>query len=185
MTKKSIAIIAISILAIGAFISAGYKISHEISYKKAEEAMLRTSRIEIGYVMQNKAFFGYGTTMYLPYDYQWELQANLIFYMMNTGNSITLGDVERFLETPENPDGTPRIWEDDETGIIKEFVLWCYTGDNLELLRSYRRELRDVYDDYRIAHPDCQYRILDDLPPEQIIEVTKKHADPDFNLMLE
>ena len=189
MTRKIVSVILL-ILALGLLILAGYMIVDNVNQKKAAEEAKKEiamkSHIASMYGIQNEAF--YSLTVqdhYLPYlkEDEFRLQAHINYYIRKTGKIITINDVEIFLAKPENPDGTPRTWEDDETGIVKDFVDWC-SRRSLELYH-YRGNLQGILSDYRIQHRECPYRILEDLTPDQITELDKKYADPDYELVLE
>ena len=193
MTKKRVAlttVILVIILILCATAYAVYWIADINAQKKAayEQNKRRVNDliIELAYEIQNKAFFGIGIPEYMPYDtkHEWRLQTNIILYIRSTGEIITLSDVETFLASPMNQDGTPRTWEDDETGIIYDFVRWCLASKNAGALDSYRNDLSRIFVQYLIQNPDCQYGHLSDLTPEQIVELDKKYLDPEYDLVL-
>jgi hypothetical protein len=187
MPKKRAIIILLIILASSIIAFTGYKIVNGISEKKASEEADRKRDTEHHYSQQNAAFFGWAISQeHLPYkkDYEWRLQAYMNLYIRKTGKFITLGDVETFLATPENPDGTPRTWKNDETGIIKDYVDWYWLWLSSDEMRFYERNIDLVLVEYNRQNPNCPYRILRDLPPEQFIELDKKHIDPDYDLVL-
>ena len=188
MTKKIVAASLIIVLVLGASAIAGCRIVDSISQKKASEEAERIvamkSHIAFRYSMQNEAFYGLGSYEYLPYlkEAESRLQAHINYYIRNTGKAITLNDVKTFLADPENSDGTPRTWEDDETGIVKDFVDWC-RGKRIDI-DNYREDLQRTLARYRVQNPKCPYLIINDLTPEQITELDKKYADPDYELVL-
>ena len=165
----------------------GYRIHDYLKEKRAEDEYYKAVEIELAYGIQNGAFFDlYGYPYYMPYnkDFEYTLQTHIIFYTRTTEKNITLKDVETFLSVPENPDGTPRIWKDDETGIIIDFVEW-YKAVNSWDLRAYKMSMMDILVNYCIQNPECPYLSLHRLSPEQIIELDKKYLDPDYDLVLE
>jgi hypothetical protein len=165
----------------------GYKIYEHFSNRGFIEEVDQ-KEIEVRYRQQNDAFYGWGgTTSFVPYDkeFEWITQVHICFYMRYTGKTITVRDVEAFLATSEKPNGTPRTWKDDETGIIYDFVEWVfYQGKGIYEFNFYRDKLLVTLTHYCDEHRDCPYRILSDLTPEQIIELDKKYVDPDYNLVL-
>ncbi|MCL1791251.1 MAG: hypothetical protein FWG40_07835 [Peptococcaceae bacterium] len=191
MTKKGIALSILIFLLVGVLFYVGYRIGDNTALKRIEQEekhrIANKLIVEMAYEVQNKAFFGIGFIEYTPYNkkYEWALQINIRLYTRETMKVITLSDVEAFLATPVNHDGTPRTWEDDETGTIKDFVQWCLAGKNAGVLAFYKGELRDILADYRVEDPHCPYKNLEDLTPEQIIELDKKYLDPDYDLILE
>jgi hypothetical protein len=188
MTKKSLAMSILIIFALGILAFAGFKIVNSIGEKKASEEADRKRDIEHYYRQQNVAFFEWGhARSYEPYNkkYEWLLQAHMNLYIRNTGKTITLADVETFLAISENPDGTPRTWKNDETGIVKDFVDWYWLWLSTDEVRFYKDELQSILTRYYVAHQDCPYTTLSLLTPEQIIELDKKYLDPDYDLVLE
>ncbi|MCL1852811.1 MAG: hypothetical protein FWF88_07245 [Peptococcaceae bacterium] len=186
MTKQRLSIIILIILSLAVLIVAGYKISEQIGKKKISEEISQ-EELELRYKQQNDAFFGwYGVNKYMPYDKEcvWKTQVHMSFYIRHTGKTITAGDVKTFLANPENPNGTPRTWQDDETGIIKDFVDWFRWGQNIDEFRFYSGNLQDILTAYCDARPGCPYTQLSKLTPDQIIELDKKYLDPDYDLVL-
>ena len=185
MTSNRLGIILLAILTLCLLAFAGYKITGNIIEKRAAEKIAREAHIEFCFKMQNEAFIGIKEQRYVPYsrEYEYQLQISINCYARNTGNVVTLGDVETFLATPENPDGTPRIWEDDETGIIGDFVEWCYWNSNK--VEEYRNDLARILDKYNRQNTYSPYSTIRDLTPEQINELDKKYESPDYDLVLE
>jgi len=189
MTKKRVLIVLFCLLYLCILSIAGCKTANYISEERiaGEENGGKESElfIELTYEKQNRAFFGIGFPEYTPYSkkYEWKLQSHIILYTRETGKTLSLNDVEVFLNTMENPDGSPRTWLDDETGTINGFVEWCRW--NKERLDNYRDELLDLYIMYSIEHPEFEYHSVSELTPVQIIELDKKYLDPDYNLLLE
>ena len=189
MIRKTVVISLLVILVLSSMAFAGYRIVDSINQKKtaeeAERIVAMKSHIAFRYSMQNEAFYGLGSYEYLPYlkEAEFRLQAHINYYTRNTGKTITLSDVEAFLANPENSDGTPRTWEDDETGIVKAFVDWC-RGKRSDI-DNYRGNLEGILNQYLRINPKCSYNKLADLTPEQITELDKKYADPDYELVLE
>jgi hypothetical protein len=165
-------------------IIAGYKIYGIINIKEGE---VDKDDLALRYRQQNGAFFDWHTAEgYLPYDkeFEWKMQVHINFYMKYTGKTVTVGDVETFLANPENPNGTPRTWKDDRTGVISDFVEWFWSGQSIDEFRFYEDRLFGILLDYRDAHPGCPYTTLSKLTPEQIIELDKKLLNPDYVLVL-
>jgi hypothetical protein len=177
------------IMVLAILVYPGYIIAKNINQKIADETLARKlakeAHIEFLYEMQNGAFTNIHESKYMPYrkEYEWILQVHIIFYTRDTGKTVTLNDVEAFLATSENPNGTQRTWKDDETGIVRDFVDW-YT-ENAGYLKTYRSELDRAFSRYRQQHPGCPYEIVNDLTPSQIIELDKKYIDPGYDLVLE
>ena len=187
MSKKRLVIIILAVIATGVLVFTGYKIYEHFSNRGFIEEVDQ-KEIEVRYRQQNDAFYGWGgTTSFEPYnkEFEWITQVNICFYMRYTGKTITVRDVEAFLVTSENPNGTPRTWKDDETGIVYDFVEWVfYQGKGIYEFRTYKDLLHNVLIEYRDNHPGCPYTQLAKLTPEQIIEIDKKYVDPDYNLVL-
>jgi hypothetical protein len=185
MTKKGVIVILAAVLVLGVLSFAGYRIINNISKNKA----IDIDTIDIGYYYscQNRAFFGWaGTREYMPYnkDYEWRLQMYMNLYIRKTGKAITLSDVETFLATSENSNGTPRTWKNDETNIVKDFVDWYGLWENGDELRFYELNMREILTIYCMQNPSCPYRLLEYLPPEYLIELDKKFLNPDYVLVL-
>ena len=144
----------------------------------------RAHYIKVNYEVQNEAFFDWGKGEYMPYDsaYDTEMQIHINAYMHKTGQAITIDDIKTFLKDKENPDGSPRTWEDD-TGVIFEFVDWC--ADNALAMFDYRNKLEGELTKYYHEHPDFPYTALAYLNADQINELDKKINNPDYDLDLE
>ncbi|MDR2713507.1 MAG: hypothetical protein LBB91_10395 [Clostridiales bacterium] len=186
MSKKGVVGLSVALVLVILAIT-GHRIYEYRKEKRAEDEYYKAAEIELAYGIQNGAFFGLvGYPYHMPYnkDFEHDLQAHIIFYTRTTGKNITLKDVETFLAVPENPDGTPRIWKDDETGVIIDFVEW-YKAVNSWDLKHYRVGLMDILVYYCIQNPECPYLSMQRLSPEQIIELDKKYLDPDYDLVLE
>ena len=185
MIKKIVGISLLAILALVMLFFIGSKISDNIRQKEAIRQEAREIHYYILYDIQNEAFHISERGKYAPYSkkYENELQIDMCAYIKATGKTITLSDVETFLATSENPDGTPRTWEDDETGIIKDYVNWH--GYNKSLRDEYRSALGKIFMQYIKENLECPYEGLSFLSPEQILELDKKYADPDYDLVLE
>ena len=185
MTKKIVGISLLTILALGILFFIGSTISDNIRQKEAIRQEAREMHYYLLYDTQNKVFNDSGEGKYVTYkkEYENELQIDMCAYIRATGKTITLSDVETFLATSENPDGTPRTWEDDETGIIKDYVNWHRY--NKSLRDEYRSALGKIFMQYIKENLECPYEGLSFLSPEQILELDKKYADPDYDLVLE
>ena len=179
MSKKGvIGLSVVLVLIILAF--TGYRIHDYLKEKRAEDEYYKAAEIVAAYELQNGAFFDlYGYPYHMPYDkkYEYKLQAHIIFYTRATRKIIKLSDIEAFLSIQANPDGTPRIWKDDETGIIIDFVNWYKAGNSRDL-EFYKSDLQGLLTAYYGSHPGCPYITLAALSPEQIIELDKKYLDP-------
>ena len=148
------------------------------------QAIREKNIIRLMYASQNEAFFGVSVPEFKPYDEsrKYYLQMHINAYVDKTGGSITIADVEIFLEQPENSDGTPRTFFDDETGVIYAFVRWCESNNHY--VNSYENDLIELLSDYRLQNPDCPYRMFSTLSAEQITELHKKYKDPEYILNL-
>ncbi len=177
MNRKRLVII-IALLAIIA--ATGYFVIDSFEQANAK----RAHYTEVSYKIQNNAFFGRNKGEYVPYDaaYNTELQIHINVYTRKTGQAITIDDIKTFLKDKENPDGSPRTWEDD-TGIIFEFVNWC--ADNALALTDYRASLDRELHVYYEQNPELPYYSIYDLSVNQIIELDKKLDDPNYELDLE
>ena len=128
LPKKKLLIVILAVLAASVLVFTGYKIYEHFSNDEAIVGVDQ-NEIEVRYIQQNDAFYDFGgTKSFLPYnkEFEWITQIHICFYMRYTGKAITVHDVESFLATSENPNGTPRTWRDDETGIIYSFVEWVF-----------------------------------------------------------
>lgn len=177
MNKKRFAII-IALLAVLAVTGYFFIDGINQAYAKQERYLFGSYR------MQNEAFFDWGKGEYMPYDaaYDTELQIHINAYTRKAGQMISIDDVKTFLEERQNPDGSPRTWEND-SGIIYDFVRWC--GYNAMDMFDYRESLSGVLTRYNEQYPDCPYNKLSDLSVDQINELDKKLDDPNYDLDLE
>ncbi|MDR0513669.1 MAG: hypothetical protein LBG81_00715 [Coriobacteriaceae bacterium] len=140
--------------------------------------------VQLRYEEQNRAFWDTTEGEYLPYQQAREnvLQIHLNAYAYNTGIIVKRQDIEAFLATGMNADGTPRIWKDDESGIVGGFVRWY--GTHTMEVSIYRAKLSDVFGHYIKESPDCPYNKIEDLSAEQIMQLDAKLKDPAYDLDL-
>ncbi len=177
MNRKRLVIIIVLLAILAA---TGYFVIDGLERANAK----RAHYIKVGYEIQNEAFFGWGKGEYMPYDaaYDTELQIHINAYTRKTGQAITIGDVETFLKDQENPDGSPRTWEND-TGAVYDFVNWC--ADNAMAINDYSSSMQGVLTKYCVENPEFPYYSLYDLNAAQINELDKKLNDPNYELDLE
>jgi hypothetical protein len=149
------------------------------------ERLARELFVQESYEIQNQAFWDSSQKTYLPYQQAREniLQIHLNAYAYYTGETVTRQDVEAFLATGMNADGTPITWENEDAGTIKGFVIWCADHNTENLI--YRAKITDIFIDYLLENPDCSYRDIGDLSAEQIMQLDAKLNDPAYDLDLE
>lgn len=158
-------------------------VSGQIKERKRE-----MREIEIKYHLQNdilKTGSSY-TSRYghMPYYEEMEryLQLDLCAYHYYTGKVVSLEDVKAFLENPLNPDGSPRTYDDDETGVIRDFVIWG--GRHRSEMQGYQNNMQRILITYVVSHPEIGLVVLSDLSLDQIHMLERKKEDPDFELDL-
>ena len=121
---------------------------------------------------------------YSPYNEQRErfLQINLCAYSYFTGNTVTLEDVSSFFAEQLKPDGTPKTYLDDETGIVKDLVIWCdrHRSD----INGYHDDFTHMLTLYITGHPEFGGVTITTLSLDQIQELEKKLKDPNYDLDL-
>jgi hypothetical protein len=185
MRKKTLIIVILAIIAMSVLIFTGYKIHGHFS-NSGTISEVDKYEIEMQYRQQNDAFYGLASTIsFMPYskEFEWTTQVHINYYMRQTGKTITVHDIETFLATSENPNGTPRTWKDDKTGIVYDFVEWFQQAKGIYEFRFYGDDLQLILTYYRDEHPGCPYITLSDLTPEQIIELDNEFRNPG-NLVL-
>ena len=184
MKKKRVVFIAIGLLLAG--ICVLIAVIHVADQR--EEREVQMIELKRNYRIQNDilctGYSGFNKYAYAPYYEGTEryLQITLCAYEYYTGQTVTLEDVKAFLAQPINPDGSPRTYVDDETGIIRDLITWCYS--HTAEINGYRNELTRVINTYVVSHPDLGGVILFDLSLDQIYMLEKKMKDPDFDLDL-
>ncbi|MCL1791250.1 MAG: hypothetical protein FWG40_07830 [Peptococcaceae bacterium] len=135
-----------------------------------------------------------------------------LFGAMQAGGGVTVRDNvvtirnicvnERELQIAVNAyNADPMTAELSMKMLVEELYVLCGTGDvgkcahlgmyvdwymgNRGKVDKYTVGLRDLLSDYRITHPDCLYKKLEDMTPEAINEMDKAHTNPMYNLNLE
>jgi hypothetical protein len=185
MRKKTLFIMLIFVIIIAVIIVA--VLATEVA-RQREEKEVMMKEIERNYRIQNEilctGYAGFNQYAYAPHYEGMEryLQLNLCAYNHLTDHQVTLEDVKTFLAEPLNPDGTPRTYIDDESGIIKNLVSWCYS--NTAKLNGYRDDMESILSTYIAIHPGLGGVTLIDLNLEQINKLEKKLKDPTYNLDL-
>ena len=170
--KKALLITGTIVLTLLLVFTPVYCVGNYLSRKAAEKIY-----IEQSYRIQNEAFaFGYYKEEYMPYNPTKEslskLQVYLNAYHYKTGKTCTADDIKKFLETPKNPDGSPRTFEND-AGPVGKYVKWYYSDPNRDM---YRNNLTSILSRYIAKNPECSYYNIDELTVEQVNEICKYYG---------
>ena len=169
--------VIISLLLITFIIGGVFYIKRMIDYDK-KVTVLTEKMLE----WQNSAFaISNLTAEFLPYSRVDEpvLQVYLYAYKNDTGNNVSLEDVEKFMENNESSSGKVKTYLEDEN--IAAYVEWfhgkfdyvSWYGDNLQ------KELFKYSDDNPKYKKD-----FNSLNLEEIRELEKKYKNPEYVLDL-
>ena len=109
-----------------------------------------------------------------------ELYIELITYNICEDKSLTLDDVKEYLSEQYNEDGTLRV----ETGWdeIYDFENWWGNVGSKECIPEYKEKLWDTISEFRLENQIDNFIKLSELSYDQIDELSRKIADPDYEI---
>ena len=163
--------------------------------KKQEEALEKVL-IAIEYQRQNGTFprtSGHyaDEAFYVGYDAirENEMYVGLVAY--NEWNrehgekteELTLADIEEYLSSEYNEDGSLRIQSGYEN--IRAYVEWYYEVGGDEVIEKYWRELEKIINDYRQQNLGIENDSVRNMTVEQLQELIKKKEDTSYEINME
>ena len=95
---------------------------------------------------------------------------------------LTLADIEEYLSSEYNEDGSLRIQSGYEN--IRAYVEWYYDGGG-KVIREYWNELEEILGNYRVEHPKTICGSAKKLSIEQLQELIKKKEAPSYEINME
>ncbi len=167
--KKWIERVVILVLVVGSVAAAyAYGIHRQnVAEQQRIEEQEQRMRKQL-YYTQNANFYiiGWGgmpaseKRIYQPYSTitaEWEkdLYLDLVCYQLETGNIVTLEDVQEYLSQEYEEDGTFRLYNNGRHEEIKQFLEW---SDKIGTNEGVKKEFRYiVWRDYRWAYIDAHF----------------------------
>ncbi|MCL2654237.1 MAG: hypothetical protein FWD65_00820 [Coriobacteriia bacterium] len=149
-----------------------YKVD-EFQQSKLDNAVSNMWVVKDIYAQQNHALWGLGyCNRYQPYTSALEvsLQIHLNAYHLDTNKVVTRQDVKTFLQESSNSNGTPRTYEDDTTGHVKDYVDWF--KHNSITVDSHEENLQ------KMLPPG--FKLYEGLSLSQLAELEKALQDPHY-----
>ncbi len=186
MKKKKVITAIILILVLSCI--AGTAWAYTERRKKQEEALEKVL-IAIEYQRQNGTFprtSGHyaDEAFYVGYDAIRENEMYVSLMAYNEWNrehgeeaeELTLADIEEYLSSEYNEDGSLRIQSGYEN--IQAYVEWYYQIGGDEVIEEYWNELEIILGNYKGEHPKVVYGNAKMLEIERLQELIKKKEDP-------
>ena len=162
--------------------------------KKQEEALEKVL-IAIEYRRQNGTFprtseHPIEEAFYVGYDAIEEnkMYVNLAAYNEwnrehgEEAEELTLADIEEYLSSEYNEDGSLRIQSGYEN--IRAYVEWYYDGGG-KIIKDYWNELEVILGNCKEEHPKVVYGNAKMLEIERLQELIKKKEDPSYEINME
>ena len=193
MKKKRVIIIVILILVLSCIAGIVFACTER---RKKQEETLEKILIAIEYQRQNGTFprtSGHyaDEAFYVGYDAirENEMYVGLVAY--NEWNrehgekteELTLADIEEYLSSEYNEDGSLRIQSGYEN--IRAYVEWYYEVGGDEVIEKYWRELEKIINDYRQQNLGIENDSVRNMTVEQLQELIKKKEDPSYEINME
>jgi len=177
MKKKGLVIAVVALVVWAVFICV-ILFQPTFGYQIKKILLPSAERIQTNYFVQNTIFFDAHTSDYDQEQARYA-QINIGAYSHYTGKVVTQQDIKTFLQKDKNPDGSPRTYEDDETGKIRDFVTWCAFHNNE--VNSYGANLSRLQIQYCQKHPEFKQYLLQELNIQQIAELEKQLQNPSYS----
>lgn len=158
-------------------------IKHKIMIVEAQQKQIE---IAIDYKWQNRAIPPQSGLLYIqeyiPFEDidQKKLDVYLSVYnnsYLNNNSSLSLEDIQNYLEKEENEDGSLRLTNGYED--IKAYIHW-YTSGGAAEIEDYWSKLEVVRSKYALNYPSYANVSVLDLSQEQIRELIKKERDSTY-----
>ncbi len=193
MKKKRVIIIVTLILVLSCIAVGVFACTER---RKKQEKTLEKILIAIEYRRQNGTFprtSGHyaDEAFYVGYDAIRENEMYVSLAAYNEWNrehgveaeELTLADIEEYLSSEHNEDGSLRIQSGYEN--IRAYVEWYYQIGGDEVIEEYWSELGDILGNYREEHPKTIYGGVKTLGIEQLQELIRKKEDPSYEINME
>ena len=192
MKKKKVITIVILILILSCIAVGVFACTER---RKKQEEALEKVLIAIEYRRQNGTFprtseHDIEEAFYVGYDAIVESEMYVSLAVYNEWNrehgkeakELTLADIEEYLSSEYNEDGSLRIQSGYEN--IRAYVEWYYDGGG-KVIEEYWNELGDILGNYREEHPKTISGSVKTLGIEQLQELIKKKEDPSYEINME
>ena len=163
--------------------------------KKQEEALEKVL-ITIEYQRQNGTFprtseHHIEEEFYVGYDAIEENEMYVSLAAYNEWNrehgkeveELTLADIEEYLSSEYNEDGSLRIQSGYEN--IRAYVEWYYEIGGDEVIKEYWKKLDYIAIEYRGLYQEIIHTSVRDMSIEQLQELIKKKEDPSYEINME
>ena len=156
-----------------------YKYQEHKQYEREQQIRRMYHRQGLVYPRTKGSYF---VEDYFNYDNidEKELYIELITYNICEDKSLTLDDVKEYLSEQYNEDGTLRV----ETGWdeIYDFENWWGNVGSKECIPEYKEKLWDTISEFRLENQIDNFIKLSELSYDQIDELSRKIADPDYEI---
>ena len=96
---------------------------------------------------------------------------------------LTLTDIEEYLSSEYNEDGSLRIQSGYEN--IRAYVEWYYEIGGDEVIKEYWKKLDYIAIEYRGLYQEIIHTSVRDMSIEQLQELIKKKEDPSYEINME
>ena len=163
--------------------------------KKQEEALEKVL-ITIEYQRQNGTFprtseHYIEEASYVGYDAIEENEMYVSLAAYNEWNrehgeeteELTLADIEEYLSSEYNEDGSLRIQSGYEN--IRAYVEWYYEIGGDEVIKEYWEELNNIVIRYEQQNPDMDIHSAESMTIRQLQELIRKKEDPSYEINME
>ena len=167
-----------------------------IERRKKQEETLEKILIAIEYQRQNGTFprtSGHyaDEPIYVGYDAIRENKMYVYLAAYNEWNrehgveaeELTLADIEEYLSSEYNEDGSLRIQSGYEN--IRAYVEWYYQIGGDEVIEEYWCELNRILNKIRRENPGITDNVAESMTIEQLQELIKKKEDPSYEINME
>ena len=167
-----------------------------IERRKKQEETLEKILIAIEYQRQNGTFprtSGHyaDEAFYVGYDAIRENEMYVSLAAYNEWNrehgeeaeELTLADIEEYLSSEYNEDGSLRIQSGYEN--IRAYVEWYYEIGGDEVIKEYWKKLDYIAIEYRGLYQEIIHTSVRDMSIEQLQELIKKKEDPSYEINME
>ena len=189
MKKKRVIIIVILILILSCIAGVVF------AYMERKKEALEKLHIAMEYRRQNMTFprtseHYLEEMFYVGYDAIVESEMYVSLAAYNEWNreygkeakELTLADIEEYLSSEYNEDGSLRIQSGYEN--IRAYVDWYYDGGS-KVIREYWSELEDIAIEQRRLHQEFPLVTVKVFGIEQLQELIKKKEDPSYEINME
>lgn len=180
-----IVVFIVAVLSIGLVYMVNQKNSTEtINTNNAQDYYMQTWAFHLGVSLPNDT--GYNSFDECRTEF---LYIDLAYYTKETGEVLTLAEVEEYLSVEYEDDGTLRMYNNGKHPKIQAYVEWRTEGRRDDEVKKYREALNSIYSAYTketyidkgLSAPNIS---LYDLSFQQLDELIKKEADPSYEMQL-